>query len=67
MKNRIYNNIFPVGFGSIGGATPVLANISTISWHGIGDLAIQAAILAFVGGLIGWGVKRALDVIFKKK
>ena len=67
MKNRIFNNALPIGGGSIGGLTPLFANMNTITWHGVGDLAIQAAILALVGGLIGWLVKRVLDCVFKKK
>lgn len=65
MKDRFLNNLFPVSGGSIGAISPVFLDIMT--WHSVGDLALRTAILAFVGGLIGWCVKHALDRIFKKK
>ena len=63
MNYKIFN-ILPVGGGSLGAISPIY--IDTITWHGIGGLALQAAVLAFIGGVIGWGVKRGLDKIFKK-
>ena len=57
-------NIFPIGGGSAGALAPIY--IHTITWHSIGDLALQTAILAFVGGLIGWGVKHAMDELVKR-
>lgn len=66
MRDRMFNAL-PIGGASLGGVSPVISNINTISWHGIGDLAVQAAIFAFVGGLIGWGVKYTMDRIVKKK
>jgi len=56
--------MFPIGGGSIGAISPIFTNVT---WQGIGDMALQAAVLAFVGGVIGWSVKRLLDCLFKKK
>ena len=60
MIHRIFDHIFPVGGASLGA-------IGSISLHGAGDMALQAAIFAIVGGIIGWTIKFTLDKIFKKK
>ena len=64
MRERLFNYAFPVGGGSMGAISPI---VTDITWHGVGDMAAQAAIFAFVGGLIGWAVKHCLDRIVKKK
>ena len=64
MKNKLLDAI-PIGTGSAGAISPMY--LDTITWHGVGDLAAQAAVLALVGGIIGWIVKRILDKIFNKK
>ena len=60
MSDRIFNHAFPIGGGSVGA-------LGSITWNGAGDMALQAAIFALVGGLIGWTVKFVLDKLFKKK
>ena len=64
MSDKVFNYMFPIGGGASGAFGTVITNIS---WQGIGDMALQAAIFALVGGLIGWSVKFILDKIFKKK
>jgi len=64
MTYKIFN-IFPVGGGGAAAATPLY--VETMTWGGIGDLAIQTAILAVIGGVIGYGIKYSLDRVFKKK
>ena len=64
MTDKFFNFMFPVG----GGSTGAIASIaSKVTWSGVWEMALQAAVFAFVGGLIGWGVKRGLDTLFKKK
>lgn len=60
MSDRLFNHLFPIGGGSLGA-------VGSITWHGAGDMALQAAIFALVGGIIGWTVKFTLDKIVKKK
>ena len=65
MRDKILNAAFPMTGGSIGAVSPIVS--AHISWSCIGDMALQGAILALVGGVIGWLVKRVLDSLFKKK
>jgi membrane associated rhomboid family serine protease len=58
MSTHIFDNFIPAGTGSI-------ASLA-ISFNVL-ETAAQAAIFAFVGGLIGWGVSRALNKLFPKK
>lgn len=64
MKDRIGDFFFPVAGGSIGTATSVIANIT---WSGLGEIAVHAAVAGVVGGIIGWLVKRVLDAIAKTR
>ena len=64
MRDKILNVAFPMTGGSLGASTIINA---TITWPELGDMALKASVLAFIGGVIGWGVKRLLDWIFKKK
>ena len=67
-KQSLIESILPVSGGAVGGVFgavgPVFANIT---WMSAGELCIQAAIFAIVGGLIGLIIKRASDRIFSKK
>lgn len=58
MKNRTFDFLFPVVGGSAGATSPIW---STITWSHVGELAIEAAILAVVGGIVGWSMKKGLD------
>ena len=64
MKDRLADFLFPVGGGSIGATTSVISNIT---WSGLWEIALQAAIAGVVGGVIGWAIKRIMDAIFKEK
>lgn len=64
MKDRMLNNFFPISGGSIGAVSPVIMNIT---WSGVWELALQAAIFAIIGGVLGWSTKRGLDYVFSKK
>ena len=62
MINKIFNFIFPIGGGSVGATSSIFLNIS---WKGIDQLIFEAAILAIIGAVIGWGVKHTLDYLLK--
>ena len=64
MKNELLNFVFPITGGSLGSVGIVFTNIT---WIQAGDLALQAAIAAIVGGCIGYLTKRILDIVFRKK
>ena len=61
MNDKISNLVFPISGGAIGGTTPLW-----IGWHTLGDMVIAAAVMAFVGGVIGFLVKLGLDKIKEK-
>ena len=61
MQNKILNNIFPIGGGSVGMISPMI--LDNVTWHSIGDRAVEGAVLALVGGVIGWSIKHLLDSI----
>ena len=64
MKDNFIDLLYPVGGSSIGATTFVIANVT---WDGLWEIALQAAVVALVGGLIGWAVKRIMDALFKDK
>ena len=61
MGERLSNFILPITGGAVGGTTPLW-----LGWHTMGDTALTAAIMAFVGGIIGILVKLGFDEIKKK-
>ena len=63
MRDRFLNMI-PIGTGSLGATSSVVLDVT---WGGIGEMALQATIFAFVGGAIGWVVKTILDAAYKRK
>lgn len=65
MTNR-FLNIFPIGGASFSGASAAYINLHAITWTHLGEIALEVAVAALVGGVIGWGVKHALDHLLKK-
>ena len=61
MSDKISNFLFPVSGGAIGGTTPLW-----LGWHQVGDVALTAAIMAFVGAVIGLVVKLCWEQLRKK-
>ena len=64
MTNRILNFAFPITGGSIESVTYLFTNLT---WQQAGDIALKAAIATIVGGVIGYLVKRVMDILFKKR
>jgi len=54
--NKFFDNFFPV-LGAAGGS--LLSHV----W----ETALSAIVFALVGGLVGYFLKKALDMIFKKR
>jgi len=61
MNNKILDYVFPV-IGGTGGSL-----LSVITIEGLAQTAVSALIFSFIGAVVGFGVKKALDAIFKKK
>lgn len=64
MIDRILDYLFPIGGGSAGG---ILGAFNTITWGGVVETALNAAIFAIVGGVLGYAVKVLFDRLFKHK
>lgn len=63
MINRIADHVFPIGGGSLGA---IFGGVILNPQH-ILHVAIDAAILAIVGGIVGFLTKLILDRIFPRR
>ena len=61
MTNKILDFAFPIAGGAGGGL------LSVITIESLAQTAVSALIFSFIGAVVGFGVKKALDAIFKKK
>ena len=66
MPNRIFNHIFPIGGGTLGGVSPIIIQSSALTWPHISNLVLEGVILAVIGGVLGWSVKHLLDAMWLK-
>lgn len=69
--NRFLDVAFPTAGGAGGGVLAVIENytllLGKITFAGMCEIALQAAVFAIVGGVIGYVVKKLMDELFKKK
>lgn len=66
MIYKFFDHLFPIAGGSIGAVGVGINNltITTVTLtHGT-DLALEATILAVVGGIFGYIVKRLMDLLW---
>ena len=62
LYSKIMDILFPVGGGTIGASTQIQNFIDISKWNMIWDTILVAAI----GAIVGYLVKKGLDYIFEK-
>jgi len=66
--SKVFDYFFPITGAISGGFSRFnLSKILTISFMDIIEMIMMAIIFALIGGIVGYFVKKLLDMIFKKR